>query len=400
MQAFYLLFETCARISDSMLLSHLKEWTAAEIDLLFEVKPREGRSIDYKERIPKNLDDILPDVSAFANTHGGTIIFGIFEEAGIPVECIGLDVQDPDKETLRLSSVIENNLDPALRGCRQDWITTNDGKTVLALRIPQSGIAPHRITKGSPKFYTRGEAGNSPMDTLGLRNAFETQGAAASRFRAFVDERCRDVGSETAPFRVQKKPTVIMHIMPLSAVSRPIDASVIEIKNAMNGLIPPMSSTTFPLKVFLDGVAMPVGLDDQFVSNIVIFRNGTIEIVLECGAMNGQEGIAPIFWSALDYKIPSYVAAAERIGSIGPWMASMAFLNCLGLRQLYRFNAIVPGKRSIDSSSFILPPLFNIEDGGSWSIALKYFADRMANYFGQEKSLFFKDSGEVDESFW
>jgi predicted HTH transcriptional regulator len=83
-----------------MLLSHLKEWTAAEIDLLFEVKPQEGRSIDYKERMPKNLDDILPDISAFANTHGGTIIFGISEEEGLPVNCVGLAIDDTDKEKL------------------------------------------------------------------------------------------------------------------------------------------------------------------------------------------------------------------------------------------------------------------------------------------------------------
>jgi predicted HTH transcriptional regulator len=156
--------------------SHLLPWTAADIAELLTSRPREDRMIEYKRELSidrgDDVKEFLADVSAFANTGGGTILFGIDEKNGEPIGSPGIPIEDADKLVRRVESLIGDNLDPVLRGIHLDVITMEDGKQLLALRVPQSPAAPHMIKKGSPKFYSRGAAGKMPMDTYDLRSAF------------------------------------------------------------------------------------------------------------------------------------------------------------------------------------------------------------------------------------
>ena len=62
---------------------------------------RESRTIDFKrdlpEQAPSDRKEFLADVSSFANSAGGHIIFGIREENGVPTELSGLAVDDPKR---------------------------------------------------------------------------------------------------------------------------------------------------------------------------------------------------------------------------------------------------------------------------------------------------------------
>jgi predicted HTH transcriptional regulator len=141
-----------------------------------EAKVKEGRFIDYKRNLPSTKDsdvkNLLADVSAFANSSGGTILFGIEEDEGEPTVVTGIGSIDA-KAVERLSNIIGNSLDPPLRGFDFDLIETKEGKRVLVLRIKQSPSAPHMLNyKGSQKFYSRGVAGNVPMGSYEIRAAF------------------------------------------------------------------------------------------------------------------------------------------------------------------------------------------------------------------------------------
>src|SRR6266511_6012753 len=78
----------------------------------------EGKMIDYKLTLPGNSDDdkkeLLADVSSFANTAGGHLIFGMDEDQGIASKLIGINRLDSDKEKLRLENIIRDGVAPRI----------------------------------------------------------------------------------------------------------------------------------------------------------------------------------------------------------------------------------------------------------------------------------------------
>jgi len=68
---------------------------------LIQYKDPETKYIDYKRELPKNKRkdtiDLLSDVSSFANTSGGHLIYGIEEARGVPVKPAPMNLDDPDK---------------------------------------------------------------------------------------------------------------------------------------------------------------------------------------------------------------------------------------------------------------------------------------------------------------
>src|SRR5579871_3610339 len=77
---------------------------------------RESKTIEYKSAWPSGKDqdkhEFLADVSAFANTAGGDLIYGIESKAGVPVNLGGMALPDTDAACLFAHQVIESGLTP------------------------------------------------------------------------------------------------------------------------------------------------------------------------------------------------------------------------------------------------------------------------------------------------
>ena len=62
--------------------------------------------LEYKLLLPGNSDgdkkEFAADVCSFANAIGGEILYGVEADKGVPVNCLGLPVVNPDGEILRL----------------------------------------------------------------------------------------------------------------------------------------------------------------------------------------------------------------------------------------------------------------------------------------------------------
>ena len=107
--------------------------------------------------MPGNADadkkEFLADVSSFANTAGGDLIFGIEEKQGVPTGNPGLNVADFDLEIRRLESMIGDGIDPRIR--QSIRVVERKGKpALLVVRVERSWIGPHRVVfKGHDKFY-------------------------------------------------------------------------------------------------------------------------------------------------------------------------------------------------------------------------------------------------------
>jgi len=71
-----------------MILKPLDQITEADLNDLVTNAVSEQKTLDYKQQLPDPNDagkrELLADVSSFANTAGGDLIFGMTESAGVP----------------------------------------------------------------------------------------------------------------------------------------------------------------------------------------------------------------------------------------------------------------------------------------------------------------------------
>jgi predicted HTH transcriptional regulator len=115
----------------------------------------EGRSLEYKEELPGGSSgdrkEFLADVSAFANTSGGWLLYGISEErddagkpTGVPREMRGVQ-GNQDAEMLRLDSIARDGIEPRIHGLRWRAIPLTDSAFVLVCWVPKSLHSPHMV---------------------------------------------------------------------------------------------------------------------------------------------------------------------------------------------------------------------------------------------------------------
>ncbi len=182
----------------------------------------EGKTIDYKVTLPGNSDDkkkdFLADVSSFANTAGGHLIYGMDEKHGMASSLPGLSDIDPDKEILRLESIIRDGMAPRIAGISIRPIQLNNGNLALIIHIPKSWLSPHMITfQRLSKFYTRASNGQYQMDVQEIRQAFLLSETIAERIRNFRLDRLALIRAEETPISLTGKARLVVHVIPLSS---------------------------------------------------------------------------------------------------------------------------------------------------------------------------------------
>jgi hypothetical protein len=135
----------------------------------------EGQQVEFKRQLPVDSPEskrtIFKTVAAFANGHGGTIVFGI--ESDEATVC-GLEDIDPLRERDRLTQLARSMVTPAPKvEVRQYEL---DGKTLLALTVESGANPPYGITMPGKKdkpieFYVRRGATTFPARPEEIRNS-------------------------------------------------------------------------------------------------------------------------------------------------------------------------------------------------------------------------------------
>jgi predicted HTH transcriptional regulator len=170
-----------------------------ELDLLALISNgvAEGRTIDYKRKLPPNGDadkkEFLADVSSFANSGGGDLIFGVDENAGLPTQITGFQSTDTDQEVRRLDSIVASGIQPRIRYTIK-LMPCSGGQKALVIRVERRWSGPHRVVfKGHDRFYGRNSAGKYALDVNELRRAFTLSSTVTERIRAFRTDRINRV---------------------------------------------------------------------------------------------------------------------------------------------------------------------------------------------------------------
>ena len=151
-----------------------KSYSITDIEKLIENEVEENIHLDYKRAEALGKDDkkkgeITKDISAFANSDGGIIIYGLEEKDHKPIALSPIDGEKFTKEWL---DQICSNIQQHIRNVEIFPIRINGeiGKSIYVVRIPRSNNAPHMAT--DHKYYKRNNFQSVAMEEYEVRDLF------------------------------------------------------------------------------------------------------------------------------------------------------------------------------------------------------------------------------------
>lgn len=173
---------------------NIEDLVFTDMQSLLDNKIPESDVLDYKEAIVDD-NELLKHVSAFANTRGGYIIFGIQEsgKGGYPTAITGLDPTTINKE--RMGQIILSNIVPRLH-VKLCIIENNENNNpVLIVQIPDSAYKPHYNNKNN-KFYKRFEFESAPMIEQEISNMYKNRFHTYEEIGDYLDKILLDNNQE------------------------------------------------------------------------------------------------------------------------------------------------------------------------------------------------------------
>lgn len=165
------------------------QWDEKTLNRLIADAVTEGLMLDYKaveallpktDRIKK---EISKDVSSFANSAGGTIVYGIIEKGHLPVSIDGIDPQTVTREWL--DQVISSRIQQRIDGVLINQVQLSDGNVVYVVIIPQSERAPHMASDN--RYYKRFNFRSVPMEEYEVRDVSNRANGPLIRIKMSVD---------------------------------------------------------------------------------------------------------------------------------------------------------------------------------------------------------------------
>ena len=218
------------------------EITADDARSLIVRQVREDRTIDFKQDLSLAKDgdrrELLKDVTAMANTGGGTLLYGAVEgesdESGQIVSLNGMQFS-PDEVQSTITHLIRDGVEEPIPGLLHRALPLGDGTHLYVIRVPASHRAPHLFKFGKQRhnFYFRATTSNNPMTMSQIREAVLRSATARERAVALIDQRtelargtarARERWSSTPQHdRLCRPGQMLLHVLPLSAPEGGVD---------------------------------------------------------------------------------------------------------------------------------------------------------------------------------
>ncbi len=146
--------------------------TEEDINQLISLKVEESIHLDFKqagsfEKNDRKKSEIAKDVSAFANSDGGFIIYGIKEDKHVADSLSFVDGNEFTKEWIE--QVIQTRIQPKIENLKILPIRFDNDieKSIYVVDIPASYLAPHMTS--DKKFYRRYNFESVQMEEYEIR---------------------------------------------------------------------------------------------------------------------------------------------------------------------------------------------------------------------------------------
>jgi hypothetical protein len=152
------------------------EWKEEDVEALVRDRIQESLTLDYKEskalkaKNARAKKELSKDVSSFANSAGGTIVYGVVENGHVPTAIDGgFDPAEVTREWIE--QVINSTIQRRIDGIRINQIElrkTCPGRVLYVVAIPHSERAPHMAS--DHRYYKRFNFEAQPMEEYEVRD--------------------------------------------------------------------------------------------------------------------------------------------------------------------------------------------------------------------------------------
>jgi hypothetical protein len=150
-----------------------EEYSIDDIQMLINTKAEESLTLEFKsagslENKDSKKKELAKDVSSFANSAGGIIIYGLEEVDHVATNFSFVDGNAIEKEWIE--NVINSNISRKIPDLRIFPIRVDGDlmKTIYVVKIPESYSAPHMVLNDN-RFYKRKNFKCEPMDEYEVR---------------------------------------------------------------------------------------------------------------------------------------------------------------------------------------------------------------------------------------
>jgi len=385
-----------------------------DIEALIKDGILEDKELEYKSSLPgaeqQDRVEFLADVTAFANTVGGQIVYGVRDDSGLPSEIVGIENQALDQAKLRLDDLIRNSVQPKLFGVEFRAIPVTENASVLLITIPRSLAAPHVVSNSRHwRFYGRRSGGKYPLDVQELRTAFVGSENIAERLRQFRAQRLFSMQSNQGPLKLNSGGLLVLHLLPMNLG---VHSQVVDIRSIIDGVTPsthlaPIYGSASTQRFNLDGFLTYHSVDESTVGGYLqLFTHGAIEVV--DSVLMKERGGDDKYLPSLSYEeelrssLEKYLEVMRRIGVQTPIACMVSLLNVrnykLGVNQRIQWRLNVENK--VDRDDLIIPE--TIIDSYDLTIdqILRPIFDIVWNSFGYYRSFNYSDTGEWRPNLW
>lgn len=381
-----------------MIPKPLDQITEADLTDLVNAGVAERKTLDYKQQLPEMNDagkrELLADVSSFANTAGGDLIFGITEGAGVPTGIPGVQIGDTNQEILRLDSILRDGLSPRIRHATC-VVPLANSRYVLIIRSERSWYGPHRVIfKRDSRFYGRTTNGKYELDVTDLRNAFLLANTVTGKIAAFRSERVIALENGQSLIPLAEGPKFIIHCMPLESFAAHLQYDVL----SLDGIEPMCANRLgcYAPRINFEGKAWIGG--EPTSAYMQIYRSGVIEAVC-MGVLGSAQnpGIIPslFYEETIVSYLPHCFEIMKKLGCSPPVLVGISLVGVKGSRlSVDKLTEIYTGgTRAIDRDVLMLPEIIVEDLSASVAPLLKPVLDLVWNACGFRSSPYFDSSG-------
>ena len=257
-----------------------KEVNQDFLESLIENGIEENIHLDYKEKIGSNAE-IAKDLSSFANSDGGNIIYGIREINNKPKEII--PINQPNLRE-KLDQIARNGIDPSL-DVRIFPIDVNiecDEGQVIFIYIPRKYPILHQAIKRG-KYYKRTEFTSSPMSNFEIETAFKLIYNYEERINSIYQNRLHELNNGKYHINIPSPNRMLIHMISIDALNanRSLDLEIL-FNNFENHLKPLDCILGRNIERNLHGLLVSCGPDpysNTYVGYVQLYRNGIIEVI-------------------------------------------------------------------------------------------------------------------------
>lgn len=193
------------------------------LDQLAADETPESRTHEYRGELASDEKQRLAKTaSAFANTVGGVIIFGVQQAGGDSLSVGGLRGFSLDAAKRRIQQTLASQVEPAIAGLAFTLVDAPRRLPVLLVGIPQSLQAPHALLArdGSAirSYWRRRDGMKYAMTTAELRESFLSADAWTHEAEEFRNARIEGAFGHEPRLGYRANPKdgpVFVHLLPL-----------------------------------------------------------------------------------------------------------------------------------------------------------------------------------------